>query len=102
MSSRLDRITNWEQFAAQSGYCLEEMARKCRMSSRQLRRYFQEHHGVPPKQWLDELRARAAVEQLARGDLVKTVSADLHYKQPSNFVRLFKRLKGTTPKNHRD
>jgi hypothetical protein len=61
MSSRLDRRSEWEKFAAQSGYRVEEMARRCKISPRQLQRHFLALFGQTPKHWLDELRARAVL-----------------------------------------
>ena len=98
MNSRLDRITNWEQLAAESGYRIGEMARNSGVSARQLRRYFQKQNGSRPKRWFDKLRADAAAQQLERGESVKTAALDNGFKHPQSFTRFFSRLKGTPPK----
>jgi AraC-like DNA-binding protein len=97
MSSRLDRRSDWEELAAVSDYRVEEMARHCRISPRQLQRHFLVVFGQTPKRWLDELRARAAAHEILHGALVKRASSDLHFKQASHFTKFFKRVKGTTP-----
>jgi AraC-like DNA-binding protein len=99
VSSRLDRRDDWERLAAQCNYRVDAIARHCKISRRQLHRYFWDHFGKAPKQWLDELRAGVAAREIARGDLMKTVSIDLKFKDPANFTRFFKRLQGTTPHN---
>ena len=98
MNSRLDRITNWEQLAAESRYRIGEMARNSGVSARQLRRYFQKQTGRRPKQWFDELRADAAARQLERGESIKNAAIDQGFKHPQSFTRFFSRIKGTPPK----
>src|SRR5688572_16083161 len=91
MSSRLDRRSDWEKLAAQCSYRVEEMARRCKISPRQLQRHFLVLFGQTPKHWLDELRARAAADEILRGELVKTASGDFCFKQASHFTKFFKR-----------
>ena len=99
MSSRLDRMTDWDNLSALCNYRVGEMARYCKCSRRQLQRFFLLHFEKTPKQWLDEIRARIAAQEIARGDLLKSVSNDLKFKDPASFTRFFKRLQGTTPNN---
>jgi AraC-like DNA-binding protein len=99
MASRLDRVQNWEHLAREYGYQIPQIAKRQHVSERQLRRYFRRRFGVTAKEWLDTLRARDATEQLVRGDLVKTVSGDLNFKQRSHFSKFVKRVLGTPPSN---
>jgi len=66
---------------------------------RQLLRFFLIHFGKTPKHWLDERRARAAAEEIARGELVKTAASDLKFKKASSSPLLQTR-RGIRPKNH--
>lgn len=100
MSSRLDRRKDWEKLAAQSHYSVAEMARQCKVSRRQLLRFFVEHFKKTPKHWIDEVRASAAAQELSRGELAKTISSNVNFKHQSNFTRFIKRVKGTTPRNY--
>lgn len=102
MSSRLDRRSDWEKLAGQCGYRVEELARRCKVSRRQLQRHFLVLFGQTPKHWLDELRARAAADEILHGELVKTASGDFCFKQASHFTKFFKRMRGTTPKKYAD
>jgi len=76
------------------------MARECGMSRQHLRRYFLEQFQVNPKEWLDNLRWREAAARLAKGEQVKVVSAELHFKQQSHFTKFFKRLACETPSKY--
>lgn len=102
MSSRLDRRSDWEGLAGQCGYRVEKLARTCKVSRRQLQRHFLALFGTTPKHWLDQLRARAAADEIAHGELVKTASSNHQFKQPSHFTKFFRRMKGTTPKKYAD
>ena len=97
MSSRLDRKRGWERLAAQCDYRVEEMARRCHVSTRQLERHFLAVFKTTPKRWLDELKAHAALLEMARGESVKATATGLKFKHASSFTRFFKRVKGATP-----
>jgi len=97
MSSRLDRITDWEMLGKQCGFSATRMAEQCGISTRQLRWYFQACRGFALKKWLDDLRAEAAVEMLERGEPVKSIAVDLGFKQRSHFSKFFKRVTGIAP-----
>lgn len=75
------------------------MARRLEASERNLHRYIIRRFKQRPKKWLDELRAQAACDDFARGELVKTISNDVRFAHASNFVRFFKRVTGETPQN---
>jgi AraC-like DNA-binding protein len=100
MSSRLDRIKDWDKLAVRCQFSLQQMARDCSISPRQLRRYLQDQLQVNPKEWLDDLRWRAAATQLSKGDAVKSVAMDVGFKHTSDFTRFFKRLARQTPSKY--
>ena len=58
MSSRLDRIQDWEEQARKAGYRASEMSRFVSVSDRHLRRHFLTVHGLPPQEWIDRLRQK--------------------------------------------
>jgi len=97
MSSRLDRIREWEELATNSEFSAAKMAETCGISTRQLRWYFRECRGRQLKKWLDDLRAQAAVERLRRGESVKSIAIELGFKQRSHFSKFFKRVTGHAP-----
>jgi AraC-like DNA-binding protein len=97
MSSRLERITDWEILAKECTFSAKKMAERCGISTRQLRWYFQEYRGFALKKWLDDLRVEVAAEMLEKGEPVKSIAVDLGFKQRSHFSKFFKRVTGIAP-----
>jgi AraC-like DNA-binding protein len=84
--------------AQESGFNAEAFAKLCGISSRQLRRHAQKTFNRSAQDWLDEQRLIAAGYLLKETACVKTVSADLGFKQTSHFSRRFKEHYGISPK----
>ncbi|HVR35717.1 MAG TPA: helix-turn-helix transcriptional regulator [Methylomirabilota bacterium] len=97
MNSHLNRIHDWAALAREARYHASDLARLCRICPRQLQRYFHEELEQSPQQWLDDLRLRKAAELLLNGAHVKEVAYELHFTDPSHFIRRFKRKYGHTP-----
>lgn len=98
MSSRLDRIKDWKPLAAQCGYSLQAIAHACGMSRQHLRRYFQQHLAVNPKQWLDTLRWADACARLKHGEPIKSIAIELGFKHVSHFTKFVKAHTNQTPR----
>lgn len=98
MSSRLDRITNWEEQARLAHYRASEMAKLIQVSGRHLRRYFLAMFGVSPQQWIDRVRFREAHRLIVMGESVKSTAYSLGFKQSSHFCASFRRAFGATPR----
>ena len=99
VNSRLDQVKDWPGVAKEARFQLQQMARILAVSARQLRRYVWERFKKRAKRWLDEMRAEAAKQDFARGELAKTASTDVRFKHASNFTRFLKRVTGETPQN---
>lgn len=97
MHSQLDRVQNWPERARSSGYSASALAQNCRISVRQLERYFFDHFRRSPQQWLGELRLSRARELLRDGSTVKETAALLEYKNPTHFSHDFKKHYGMAP-----
>ena len=98
MHSRLDFITDWNVIVQEARYEPSKVAGKCKVSLRQLERFFLERFGVTPKAWMDELRINQAIELIAAGESVKSTAFKLGFKQASHFSRVFKHLAGMSPR----
>jgi transcriptional regulator GlxA family with amidase domain len=97
MSSRLDRVTDWAALAKSSNYCAAKLALTCRVSTRQLERYFHIKHHAAPHQVLRSFRLRRAVELIRDRMLVKDVASELGYKNAAHFAHDFKEYFGVCP-----
>lgn len=95
--SQLERTSDWALLAEKARYRASELAKLSRISLRQLERYFIEHFGRPPQEWLDELRLIKSTLLLAKGHRVKEVAAMLGFSDVSHFSRRFERYHGCRP-----
>ena len=100
MRSRLDRIQDWSELARQARFNARRLAAVCRVSLRQLERYYNESVGQTPQGWLNEARFREAKRLLLKGLSVKEVSFELGFKQASHFSRSFKQRTGRPPSEY--
>ena len=98
MINMMTRNQPIEELAAQANYDSHALAKLCKLSTRQLQREFRRHFRVPPQQWLDEQRLKAAGPLLLSGEPVKKVAYDLGFKQTSHFCRKFKFHHRMTPR----
>ena len=99
VNSRLDRVADWRALARETKYQVCALAKTCRVSERQLRRYIWERFRKRAKGWLDELRAEAAKKDFERGEPAKAASTGVQFNHASNFTRFAKRVMGETPQN---
>ena len=99
MSSRLDRIRDWAELAAQAGYRPMIMAALAPASLRQLERYFVERFGKTPRDWARQLQCQRARELIERGYSNKATVAALRFTNEAEFCRVFKKVAGFSPQH---
>jgi AraC-like DNA-binding protein len=95
--SRLDSVKNWLSAARSSKYSSQRLAKKVRVSSSQLRRYFTATFFQTPQEWLDQIRLFDAMRLLASGITIKEATFSLGYFDSAHFCHHFKRFHGCTP-----
>ena len=66
-------------------------------SRKTVERLFIAETGMPPSQWLRYARLLRAISQLAAGEKIGTVAADLGYDSPSAFTYMFRTTLGSSP-----
>ena len=97
MHIKLNQIQNWTKLAAEAKWSAANLAKRCGVSERTLRRFFLRLTGKGIKVWMAEQRQTLAVELLSRGSSVKETASCLNYKQQTNFARKFKAQWGIRP-----
>lgn len=82
----------------ESGVCVEEIARECRLSRSYFSRAFKHSTGVPPHGWLAARRVEKAKQLLAEGDVrIADVAAECGFADQSHLTRSFSAHLGITP-----
>ena len=100
VNSRLERVKDWPAVATKAGFKIGSIASQKKVSVRSLRRFIQGRFGKSPKRWIDELRAAHAAAELAQGQSAKAITSTVKYAHESSFCRFFKRVTGSTTRNH--
>jgi AraC-like DNA-binding protein len=81
---------------------VEDLARRCGLSTRALQRLFREYVGVPPKWVLRRVRLHEAAERLAdgRADDWPRLALELGYFDQAHFIKDFKAVVGRSPADY--
>ncbi len=77
---------------------LDALCRKVGVSVRTIQRTFRREVGMSFEFWRRQVRLMKGIELLVAGRSVKTVAAEVGYRQSSAFVELFRLTFGMTPK----
>lgn len=80
---------------------LEELARLCSLSVRQLTRGFRVSRGCSIGDYIEQRRMEAAKRLLMEGESVKTIAFAMGFASPSSFTFAFRRAVGASPSTFR-
>lgn len=81
---------------------IEALAQRLNISSRQLKRRFQQAMGLSPLKYLQAKRLKRACQYLENSQLTSSrIALEVGYQDESNFRRLFKRELGVTMETYR-
>ena len=80
---------------------LERIGRAFGLSSFQVLRLFQRHHGISPFAYLGRIRIERAVEMLLDGEPIAGVAVAVGFVDQSHMTKHFKRHYGVTPVKYR-
>ena len=97
MSSRLDRVGDWEEQARKAVYHATVLASGAGVTRQQLERYFRKRWGVVPHRWIEQVRINDSLRLLHQGRLIKEIAHELGYRNATHFSRAFRRVQGTSP-----
>lgn len=96
------RLQRWLDGVFAQPLSLEAMAQQVHLSPRTLLRRFKLATGLTPNDYLQRLRICAAETRLANSDqAVEQIAQDVGYGDRAAFAKLFKRITGNTPNEHR-
>jgi AraC-like DNA-binding protein len=77
---------------------LDALCRRVGVSVRTVQRTFRKEVGTSFEFWRRQVRLMKGIELLVAGRSVKTVAAEVGYRQPNAFVELFRQTLGMTPR----
>jgi len=78
---------------------LDALCRKVGVSVRTIQRIFRKEVGTSFEFWRRQVRLMKGIELLVAARSVKTIAAEVGYRQPSAFVELFRQTLGMTPRS---
>ncbi|WP_339279830.1 AraC family transcriptional regulator [Paenibacillus sp. FSL W8-1187] len=82
---------------------VESMAREFQLDRKYLSSLFKRETGMPPRQYLLDYRMSRAADLLDRTDCtVSEIAFSVGYRDPLLFSRMFKRVRGCSPRSYRD
>lgn len=96
---KIDAVYNYVLNNFKSDLSLKDIAERCNMNTAAFCRYFKKKTGKTFKDFMNEIRLGNATKLLLKGDFtIAEVAFESGFNNPSYFNRLFKRMKGITPK----
>ncbi|MBH3431195.1 AraC family transcriptional regulator [Pseudomonas alkylphenolica] len=95
---RWRQLRDWLESRLDQPPSLEEMAAFVDLSPWQILRRFRNHCGLPPQQWLTQLRLERALPRVLAGQPLSAIALDLGFYDQAHFSRLFRRTYGAPPR----
>ncbi|MCY1534911.1 HTH-type transcriptional activator RhaS [compost metagenome] len=91
------RLREWLESRLDQPPSLQELADFCALSPWQTLRRFNRHCGLPPHQWLTQLRLERALPRVLQGQALSDIALQLGFYDQAHFSRLFRRTYGVPP-----
>jgi AraC-like DNA-binding protein len=91
---------DWLALAEAARFRAREMARRLRISVRQLERCFSEEIGTTPHSWLNEARMWRAAHRLRGGSRPKEIVEELGFSDVSSMYHAFRSFHRCTPREY--
>ena len=99
-SQRLKRIGDALATHPGDQRTLQDWSEELGVSTRTLARLFEKETQLTFAGYRQQVRLQAAVGKLARGEMVSAIAYDLGFSSTSNFIAMFRKATGTTPKQY--
>lgn len=97
---RLKPIGDALQLDPADSRTLKEWSAELGITTRTLARAFEDEVRMSFTNYRQQVRLHAAATMLANGESVTTVAYDVGFASPSNFIAMFRRATGVTPKRY--
>ncbi len=102
-SDKLPKILEWIRVHSLQNISLADVSHEFNYSKEYLARYFKKHMGMSMQQYIYNLKLSKAKELLCESDkTVKEIAEALGFQDEKYFMKLFKRMEDTTPKQYRN
>lgn len=99
---RLQDVLGLMKANLSGSFPLEEMAKTAGLSKEYFIRQFKKSCGTTPGNYFLQMKMRTACDQLVGTDLhIREIAFRLGYEDPFYFSRIFKRLRGVSPRQYR-
>lgn len=99
-SWQLKRIANALGTDPADQRTLRDWSEELGISTRTLARLFEKEIRVTFKEYRLQVRLHAALARLSQGQAVSAIAYDLGFSSASNFIAMFRKATGTTPKRY--
>lgn len=102
-SDKLPKILEWIRVHSMQNISLADVSHEFNYSREYLARYFKKHMGMSMQQYIYNLKLSKAKELLCESDqTVREIAEALGFQDEKYFMKLFKRMEDTTPKQYRN
>lgn len=100
---KLPKILEWIRVHSLQNISLVDVSHEFNYSREYLARYFKKQMGMSMQQYINNLKLSKAKELLCESDMnVKEIAEALGFQDEKYFMKLFKRMEDTTPKQYRN
>lgn len=100
---KLPKILEWIRIHSLQNISLADVSHEFNYTKEYLARYFKKHMGMSMQQYINNLKLSKAKELLCESDMtVKEIAEALGFQDEKYFMKLFKRMEDTTPKQYRN
>ena len=100
LSQRLRPIGDSLQAHPEDSRTLKDWAAELGVTTRTLARAFEQETKMSFTHYRQQVRLHAAIAKLAKGEAVTAVAYDVGFSSPSNFIAMFRKATGVTPKRY--
>ncbi|MCM6764678.1 AraC family transcriptional regulator [Weissella paramesenteroides] len=99
---RIDRLKEWIRVNLYKSPTVLDMAEEIQLNPQYLSKLFKKVTGIPPKQYLLQLKIQTAQSLLIRTNLsIKEIATNSYFENEKLFMRQFKQVCGMTPSKYR-